>query len=102
MSAVRHDVGPVDAFGEGTLTPLSVSGTDVVVVCDQGTLYAVPDRCTHAKFPLHDGELVDGKIRCMHHGATFGLCDGKPTMPAIRPLVRYAVHVEEGRVFVTL
>jgi nitrite reductase/ring-hydroxylating ferredoxin subunit len=95
-------VGPDDAFPEGALTPVSAGGTELVVVRDGGTLYAVPDRCTHAKFPLHDGELADGKIRCIHHGATFGLCDGKPTMPALRPLVRYAVDVEEGRVLVTL
>lgn len=101
MSAARHDVGPESAFLEGTLTPVSAGGVEVVVVRDAGALYAVPDRCTHAKFPLHDGELVDGKIRCIHHGATFGLCDGKPTMPALRPLARYEVAVEDGRVYVT-
>lgn len=102
MSESRHDVGAADGFAEGSLTQVEVAGQEIVVVRQDGRFYAVPDRCSHAKYPLHDGELLDGKIKCIHHGATFDLETGKPTMPAMKKLRLFAAQVEDGRVVVTL
>jgi 3-phenylpropionate/trans-cinnamate dioxygenase ferredoxin subunit len=102
VSESRHDVGAADAFAEGSLTQVEVAGQEIVVVRQDGRFYAVPDRCTHAKYPLHDGELMDGKIKCIHHGATFDLATGKPTMPAMKKLRLFDAQVEDGRVVVTL
>jgi 3-phenylpropionate/trans-cinnamate dioxygenase ferredoxin subunit len=65
-------------------------------------VYAVPDRCSHAKYPLHDGELLDGKIKCSHHGATFDLQTGRPTMPAVKKLRLFDAEIQDDRVVVTL
>jgi nitrite reductase/ring-hydroxylating ferredoxin subunit len=102
VSESRHDVGAVDAFADGSLTRIEVADQEIVVVHQDGRFYAVPDRCTHAKYPLHDGELMDGKIKCIHHGATFDLETGKPTMPAMKKLRLFDAQVEDGRVVVTL
>lgn len=101
MSGERLDAGPVESFEDGSLTRVEVDGHELVVVHQGGEFFAVPDRCTHAKKPLHDGELEDGKIRCIYHGATFDLRSGKATLPAIKPLACYATAVEDGRVYVT-
>jgi nitrite reductase/ring-hydroxylating ferredoxin subunit len=101
LSGTRHDVGSVESFADGSLTKVDIDGQDVVVVHHGGEFFAVPDRCTHAKKPLHDGELQDGKIRCIYHGATFDLRTGKASLPAIKPLACYATEVEDGRVYVT-
>lgn len=102
MTETIHDVGSVDDFAEGSLTRVTIGEQDVVVVRQEGRFYAVPDRCTHARYPLHDGELLPGKIKCVHHGATFELETGKPTMPAIKKLRLFDATVADGRVVVTL
>ena len=96
------DVGPADAFAEDSITPIELGDTDVVVIRQDGAFYALPDRCTHARFPLHDGELLDGKIKCVHHGATFDLKTGRPTLPAVKKLKLYTAAEEDDRVVVTL
>lgn len=102
MTETRLRVGPVEDFDEGSLTAVTIGNQPVVVVRQNGEFYAVPDRCTHAKFPLHDGELLDGKIKCMHHGATFDLATGRPTLPAVKKLRLFDTEVVECMLFVTL
>ncbi len=102
MTETVHDVGAETDFPEGALTKVEIEGRDVVIARQEGRVYAVPDRCTHAKFPLSDGELLPGKIKCVHHGATFDLQTGRATMPAIKKLTLYDARVEDGRVLVAL
>ena len=101
-SATRHDVGADTEFAEGSITKVTVDDRDLVIVKQDGRVYAMPDRCTHAKYPLHDGELAPGKIKCMHHGATFDLESGKPTMPAFKKLELFGATIEDGRVIVVV
>lgn len=98
-----YDVGPVESFAEDSITPFLLDGNEVIVIKDAGSFYALPDRCTHARYPLNDGELTgDGKIRCIRHGATFDLETGRPTMPALIKIRLFEARVEDGRVLVSL
>ncbi|SRR5690554_1584008 len=94
--------GEVGDFPEGSITGLTLSGKEIVVVCREGEYFAFPDRCTHARFPLSDGELVGETIQCIRHGATFNLRTGRPTLPAIRALKMFETRVEDGELFVVL
>ena len=96
------DVGSVDEFPEGSITARTVDGTDIIVVRQGGEFFAMPDRCTHQRYPLHDGELLEGKIRCVHHGATFDLRTGRPTLPAVKKIQLFTAFQREGRVMVSL
>ncbi len=96
----RERVGSVGDFAQESLTARTVADHEVVIVRHGGRFYAVPDRCTHARYPLHDGSLEDGKLVCCHHGARFDLETGRQTLPALKPLARYAVEVEGDDVFV--
>lgn len=98
----RERVGSVGDFTDDSLTAMTVAGQEIVLVRHQGSFYAVPDRCTHARKPLHDGSLEDGKLVCCYHGARFDLETGRGTLPAIKPLQRYAVTVEGDDVMVEL
>lgn len=102
VSETRHPVGNVDDFAEGSITQISLGGRDLVLIRQDGNFYAMPDRCTHQKYPLHDGELLPGKIKCIHHGATFTLDKGKPTMPAVKKIQLFDAQVEDGTVYVTV
>lgn len=100
MTDGRVDVGRVDSFEENSMTPVEVAGRDVLVVLQEGVFYALEDRCTHDNGILHDGELLDGAVKCERHGAKFDLATGRPTLPAVRKIRLYDTSVEDGRVFV--
>ncbi len=93
-------VAKVSDFSENTMDVFEVNGNYVVVIYQSGKFYAVPDQCTHAKFPLHDGEILEGKIKCIHHGACFDLETGKPTLPAVKPIKLYQTEVIDDTIYV--
>lgn len=93
-------VGAVTDFADDSMTPVEIGGRDVLVVRQGGAFYALEDRCTHDNGILHDGELLEGKVKCMRHGATFDLQTGRPTLPAVRKIRLYDTAVEDGEVYV--
>jgi 3-phenylpropionate/trans-cinnamate dioxygenase ferredoxin subunit len=68
-------------------------------------LYALSDRCSHAKVALSDGEVDPEEltIECWKHGSTFSLLDGKPqSLPATEAVAVYPVRVDGDEVVVEL
>lgn len=97
-----YDVGCQSEYQEESITARRVGDTNIVVIRQGGEFFALPDRCTHQRFPLNDGELLEGKIRCIRHGATFDLRTGRPTLPAVVKIRLYQVDVVDGRVLVSV
>ena len=63
------------------------------------SLYAIEDVCTHDDGPLAEGELIGTEIECPRHGAKFDITTGKVlSMPAIKPVPRYEVRIQEGEI----
>ena len=84
---------------------VELADVDVAVVDFDGELYALQDVCSHADFPLTDGDVdeVDGAptIECALHGSCFDLRTGAPTnLPANKPVPVYPVRVEGDDVLV--
>lgn len=102
MTETFTDVGAVSDFPENSMHALTVAGEAVLLVHQEGQFYALADRCTHKEYPLHDGELLDGAVKCDWHGAKFDLKTGKPTIPAVKKLRLYAARVEGERVLVSV
>lgn len=78
------------------------NGDSVCLVRVGGSVYAFEDRCTHADFPLSDGDLVDDcVIECALHGAQFDIRNGEVLeSPATERLNLLGVKVEDGAVWV--
>jgi 3-phenylpropionate/trans-cinnamate dioxygenase ferredoxin component len=76
----------------------------VLATTGDGSIYALRDRCSHADYPLSDGQVLDGnRIECQYHGAKFDLPSGRAVaLPAIRPVKTYDVTVEGDDVLVSL
>ena len=77
----------------------------VAVVSDDGAVYAIADRCSHADVALSEGDVENGTIECWLHGSAFDLTTGVPVcLPATEPVPVYQVVVEgvgpEARVHV--
>lgn len=102
MTETRALAGKLSDFPEWSITAVELLGQELVIVSREGEYFAMPDRCTHQRFPLHDGEIVNESIKCIRHGATFNLRTGRATLPAIRPLRLYRTEVAGDELFVVL
>lgn len=86
-------------------TPVGIemeNGSNVCLVKVRGEVFAFENRCSHAEFPLTDGEMVDDYvIECGLHGAQFDVRTGEVLeLPATDELACYDVRVEGGDVWV--
>ncbi|MCI0582512.1 MAG: Rieske 2Fe-2S domain-containing protein [Chloroflexi bacterium] len=109
----RIDLLALDDVPEGTMQMAFVDGTDqVIVVHTGGVVRAYQGICTHEYFELDKGFLTAGgspgpngepagTLTCALHLSRFDLGTGEPLdPPAKRPLARYNVVIEAGRVLI--
>lgn len=87
------------------LVAVEADGQKIVLVATgDGAVYALQDRCSHADFPLSDGQVIDGgRIECQYHGAKFDIASGRAVaLPAIRPVKTFEVRVDGDDIMVGL
>jgi nitrite reductase/ring-hydroxylating ferredoxin subunit/uncharacterized membrane protein len=70
------DLGDAEAPPAGALAVGRAGEVDVVIARHGAGLCGLADRCSHQGGPLHEGELVGGRVRCPWHGSEFRLADG--------------------------
>jgi nitrite reductase/ring-hydroxylating ferredoxin subunit len=86
-------------LGEGDHRRVTAGEATVLLVRDDGQLYALANTCSHAGGPLDEGELVDGCVVCPWHGSTFRLTDGSIVRgPASTPQPAYQARVRDGKI----
>jgi Fe-S cluster biogenesis protein NfuA/nitrite reductase/ring-hydroxylating ferredoxin subunit len=101
--AAWHELSPADEPVRGALGAVVVAGAPLVIANVEGTLLAYRDACPGCAGPIHDGELVEGALRCPRCGTRFLLpragrsIDGSGLQLEPVPLLR-----EQGRVKVAL
>ena len=101
MSDEFVKVANVDELPPGEMMCVEVGGEGVLLVNLEGEYYALSEECTHAFGRLSMGTLKGDEVKCPSHDAWFNLKTGDAvTRPAIYPLVRYQVRVEDGDIFV--
>jgi nitrite reductase/ring-hydroxylating ferredoxin subunit/uncharacterized membrane protein len=77
----------------------TVSGTDVLLVREEGTIRAMANRCSHRGGPLHKGSFDGGAVTCPWHLSTFSLEDGRVLRgPATAPQPTYDVRLVSGKI----
>lgn len=88
---------------ESGLKAVQANGTNLVLVRQDGRVYALEDRCSHEEFPLSAGEVTGDQITCALHGARFDLASGTPkALPAVLPVRTFECRVEGDEVRVKL
>lgn len=76
-------------------------GTPVAVFNVGGEYLAIGDTCSHEEASLSEGEVEDDVVECPKHGARFEIRTGRPiTLPATRPVPRFAVRIEGDDIYV--
>lgn len=96
-------VADAGALSDGQLLSVQLEGgARICLAMVGGEVYAVDDRCTHAEYPLSDGELdEDCRLECPLHGAVFDVRDGTVLGPPAEDTLRtYRVKTEEGGIWV--
>ena len=93
----------LDRCPPGKLLAVSAGEQEIVLANVDGTIYALEDQCSHANFPLSDGELEGDRLECMYHGATFDVRSGKATqLPAIRSVKVFSSEIRGEDIFLEL
>ena len=86
---------------DGKPLAVTLQDVDIAVVRDEGDVYAIRDRCSHAEIPLSEGDVDGCLIECWLHGSSFDMRTGEPTsLPAFEPVAVYPVRLEGGDVLV--
>ncbi len=96
-------VAELDDLSEGVPVNAQLSSEEqICLIKFRGEVFAVADSCSHADFPMSDGEMVDDYIiECGLHGAQFDIRDGSAVEPpATDPVAWYEVRVVAGAVWV--
>jgi NADPH-dependent 2,4-dienoyl-CoA reductase/sulfur reductase-like enzyme/nitrite reductase/ring-hydroxylating ferredoxin subunit len=86
---------------DGAMMAGHIGNDEVLLVRQNGRLFALSAHCTHYHGPLADGLLVEATVRCPWHHAHFSLETGEAiAAPALSPLTCWEVEERDGTVFV--
>lgn len=65
-------------------------------------VFALADRCPHKGGPLSQGIVFGESVACPLHNWTIDLASGEAQAPDVGCARRFAVRVEDGRVYLAL
>ena len=103
MSGTWHDLGPVDPFTAGPVTPVQVDRTRLAITWVNGELGAISGVCNHAGGPLGEGRLDGDYVVCPWHNWKYHRLTGLGE-PGFEDdaAPSYEVRVENGHLFINL
>jgi NAD(P)H-dependent nitrite reductase small subunit len=99
------DVCPVDDFGPGESRMIYLDGKQVGLFNVEGDIYALGNRCPHARGPLSEGKVEHDEsgctVTCPWHYAKFDLTSGQVVDGvANAPVQSYQVEIRDGVIYV--
>jgi 3-phenylpropionate/trans-cinnamate dioxygenase ferredoxin component len=98
-----HKLCTVDEVGPGEIEQFIVDDRFVALCNVDGEFHAFEDVCTHQFTHLSEGEFEDSEVKCPLHGAKFDVKTGAAkSLPAVKPVPKHEVKVENGNVYVAL
>lgn len=95
---------PGDDAPEGKLVPIEIDGRAIVIYREDGNLFAIDDRCSHAGARLSGGKARNGTIMCPLHGARFNLATGHclSKLQGFAPVAVHDIREQDGMIEVRL
>ena len=78
---------------------VAAGGHTVLLLLDQGQVFALDNRCPHMGFPLHRGTVKDGILTCHWHHAKFDLAGGCTLDPFADDAPSFHTEVRDGVVW---
>jgi nitrite reductase/ring-hydroxylating ferredoxin subunit len=98
-----HKLATADEVAPGEIKQYLVDDRFVALCNVEGEFHAFEDVCTHQFTHLSEGEFTDSEVKCPLHGAKFDVKTGAArSLPAVKPVPKHEVKVENGNVYVAL
>jgi nitrite reductase/ring-hydroxylating ferredoxin subunit len=98
-----HKLGAADEVGPGDIRQYVLEDRFVALCNVEGEFHAFEDVCTHQFAHLSEGEFTGSEVKCPLHGAKFDVKTGAAkSLPAVKPIPKHEVKVENGNVYVAL
>jgi 3-phenylpropionate/trans-cinnamate dioxygenase ferredoxin subunit len=95
--------GLVEEFGSLRQLSRTIEDVDLLLVRYGTEVFALQNRCSHLGQPLFGSRMMGGQIICAFHGACFEIRTGAAISgPAVSPVRTYPVHIDDGKIFVSL
>ena len=97
------EVCPLDTFLPGNTRTVFLEGKMVGLFNVKGALYAINNRCSHARGPLCDGTVNEDEcsVVCPWHYGKFDLRTGQAIDGVVqKPVETYRVEVRDGMIYV--
>ena len=84
----------------GEMKACVVAGRRVLLLRKGDTVVAFEDRCAHLGAPMSIGRWEGDVLTCCVHGWTYDAKTGQGLFPKSARLHRFAVKVEDGKIWV--
>jgi nitrite reductase/ring-hydroxylating ferredoxin subunit len=98
-----HKLASVEEVAPGEIKQYLVEDRFVALCNVEGEFHAFEDVCTHQFTHLSEGEFEGSMVTCPLHGAKFDVKTGAAkSLPAVKPVPKHEVKVEDGYVYVAL
>ncbi len=98
-----HKLAAADDVAPGEIKQYLVEDRFVALCNVEGEFHAFEDVCTHQFTHLSEGAFTDSEVKCPLHGAKFDVKTGAAkSLPAVKPVPKHGVRVENGNVYVAL
>jgi 3-phenylpropionate/trans-cinnamate dioxygenase ferredoxin subunit len=93
----------VEELRDSTPFHFSENGRDYILIKLGNEIFALDGICTHEYAELWNGFVTEDVLTCPLHLSQFNIRTGEVvTPPAEKPLRKYSVKVEHGRVYVDI
>ena len=98
-----HKLAVAGEVAPGEIKQYRVEDRFVALCNVDGEFHAFEDVCTHQFTHLSNGEFEGSEVKCPLHGARFDVKTGAAkSLPAVKPVPKHEVKVEDGTVYVAL
>ena len=97
------EVCPLDELGPGETKTVFLEGKMVGLFNVNGVLFALNNRCSHARGPLSEGQVDadECSVTCPWHYGKFDLATGQPLDGVVnKPVDTYRVEIRDGMIHV--
>jgi chlorite dismutase/nitrite reductase/ring-hydroxylating ferredoxin subunit len=106
MAEVWAEAGRVEDFDTGARKVVYLNGQQIALFNVQGELYALNNRCSHARGPLSEGNVEESEqgctVTCPWHYAKYDLASGVVVDGvASAPVSAYHTEVRDGMIYVS-
>jgi 3-phenylpropionate/trans-cinnamate dioxygenase ferredoxin subunit len=95
------EVLPLDRLADQSIFCVRVEAADLLLVRNGESVVACERACPHEQADLSCGRIVDGRLFCPRHLASFDLRAGHISAgwPS-RPLRLYPIEIRDGRIWI--